>query len=118
MRDGAQVVARLPYPLTEPKCYVITSEVATMDFVRLHGIPVPRVFAYSVTNENPVGTEYMIMEKVSGNELGNLWYTMTEEQRLKMLFQIVKIETLLFTIELPGSGSIYYEHGLPPGCGT
>ncbi|KAF7180531.1 hypothetical protein CNMCM7691_009822 [Aspergillus felis] len=113
MREGTQVVARLPYPSTEPRIYATASEVATMDFVRLHGVPVPRILAYSATDQNPVGSEYIIMEKAPGNELGKLWYTMTEKQRLKMILEIVKIEALLFSIRLPGYGSIYYEHDLP-----
>lgn len=62
MRDGHQVIARLPYPLTSPKCYATASEVATMDFVRLHGIPVPQVYNYSATSRNPVVAEYIIMD--------------------------------------------------------
>jgi hypothetical protein len=46
------------------------------------------------------------MEKAPGNELGELWYTMAERQRLKMIFEIVKIEARLFSIRLPGFGSI------------
>lgn len=115
MQDGVQLVARIPYPITEPKHFAIASEVATMDFFRLQGIPVPRVLAYSANDENPVGAEYIIMEKVLGNELGNLWYSMTEAQRLKAVFQIVKLESLLFSIDVPASGSIYYEHDLPHG---
>lgn len=75
--------------------------------MRLYGIPVPRVFAYSVRDDNPVGTEYIIMDKVVGNELGTLWYSMTESQRLKAVFQVVKLEALLFSINLPASRSIY-----------
>lgn len=69
MRDGVQLVARVPYSITEPKHFAIASEVATLDFVRLQGIPVPRVLAYSADDKNPVGTEYIIMEKAVGNEL-------------------------------------------------
>ncbi|GFF46864.1 hypothetical protein IFM62136_00617 [Aspergillus lentulus] len=94
--------------------YATASEVATMELVRLHGVPVPRILTYSATDQNPVGSEYIIMEKAAGNELGDLWYTMAERQRLKMIFEIVKIEALLFSIQLPGYGSIYYEHELPP----
>lgn len=78
MRDGLQFVARIPFPITEPKRFTIASEVATMDFVRLHGIPVPRILAYSANDDNPIGTEYVIMEKVvGGKEMGNIWYSMT-----------------------------------------
>lgn len=67
--------------------------------------------------KNPVGAQYIIMERVFGNELSDLWYsdTMTEKQRLKMIIEIVEMEALLFPTELPASGSIYYQHDLPPG---
>ncbi|KAI9748388.1 MAG: hypothetical protein M4579_007239, partial [Chaenotheca gracillima] len=114
MKDGLQVIARLPYPMTLPKNYATASEVATMDYVRLHGIPVPRIHDYSTTSENLVGSEYIIMEKVKGKELGESWFSMTSEERLKITSQIVKLETLLFSIKLPASGSIYYRRDLGP----
>jgi hypothetical protein len=42
MCDGFQFVGRIPYPITEPKHLVVASEVATMDFLRSHDIPVPK----------------------------------------------------------------------------
>ncbi|KAJ6018553.1 hypothetical protein N7499_003252 [Penicillium canescens] len=41
MRNGLKLVARIPYPVKKPKFLVIASEVATMDFLRSHGIPMP-----------------------------------------------------------------------------
>lgn len=41
--DGLNLIARLPYPLTVPRSYGIASEVATMAFLRFHGLPVPVV---------------------------------------------------------------------------
>ena len=112
MRNGAQVVARLPYPLPKPKHYATASEAATVDFLRLHGAPVPRVLAYSTTNENPVGSEDIIMEKIRGRELGDLLYTMSEAQKFNIILEIVKIEARLISMNLPASGSIYYQHDL------
>jgi hypothetical protein len=43
MRSGLQFVGRIPYPLVQPKNLVIASEVATMDFLRSCGIPLPRL---------------------------------------------------------------------------
>jgi aminoglycoside phosphotransferase (APT) family kinase protein len=72
MRNGIKVVARIPYPVTEPKSLVIASEVATMDFLRSHGIPVPRIFGYSTTESNSAGTESIFMEFVRGTNLGDI----------------------------------------------
>jgi hypothetical protein len=41
-RDGFKVIARLPYPSTIPRRYGVASEVATMEFLRLYGVPFPR----------------------------------------------------------------------------
>lgn len=111
MKDGIFVLARSTYPSTLPRCLAVASEVTTMDFVRTYGIPTPRVFGYAV-NENPVGSEYILIEKLSGQPIGDGWYDLAEEQRLQLLHDIVKIESKLFNIQLPTSGSIYYTHDL------
>ena len=112
MQDGLEVIARIPYPKTVPKKYAIASEVATMDFVRLHGVPVPRVYDYSITTQNCVGAEYMIMERVGGKLLGEFWNVLTPQGRDRIIEQIVKMEATLFSIDFPASGSIYYKKDL------
>ncbi|KAF6749111.1 hypothetical protein DFP72DRAFT_1143464 [Ephemerocybe angulata] len=41
LRDGRQIVARVPYPLTAPNYHAVASEVATIEYQRSRGIPVP-----------------------------------------------------------------------------
>ncbi|KAK0640162.1 Altered inheritance of mitochondria protein 9 [Lasiodiplodia hormozganensis] len=42
-------------------------EVSTMEYVRMHTtIPVPKVFAFNSSMQNPLGLEWMLMEKVNG----------------------------------------------------
>jgi hypothetical protein len=43
-QDGMRVIVRLPYPSTVPLESGIASEVATMEYLRLHGLPIPKVF--------------------------------------------------------------------------
>jgi type II secretory pathway component PulF len=45
MRDGFQMVARIPYPHTVPKYYAVASEAATMALLRSTGLPIPQVLA-------------------------------------------------------------------------
>ena len=52
MRGDLQLVACIPHPVTVPKCYVVASEVATMDFLRSPGLPVPNVYGYSPASDN------------------------------------------------------------------
>ncbi|KAL9003734.1 MAG: hypothetical protein Q9188_003421 [Gyalolechia gomerana] len=114
MHDGIQIIARLPYPFTVPKHHAVASEVATMVFLRSHGLPVPSIYDYSATPHNPVGTEYIIMEKVQGKALREIWLDMTPKDRIKLISQVVKMESLLFSIKLPANGSIYYKRDLNP----
>ncbi|WEW58617.1 hypothetical protein PRK78_004085 [Emydomyces testavorans] len=117
MLDGLQVIARLPYPATVPKRYTIASEVCSYvrwTFVRRYGIPVPQVFRYSTSDDNEVGTEYIIMEKMSGQEAGCVWYSMTDAQRSHLIREVVVMEARMFSIKLPASGSIYYTKDLDP----
>ncbi|RMD43642.1 hypothetical protein DV735_g1434, partial [Chaetothyriales sp. CBS 134920] len=112
MKDGLQTIARLPYPSTLPKRYAVASEVATMDLLRSYGLPVPQVHGYSVTSNNPVGCEYIIMEKMAGKEIGNAWYDMSVSERKSVTSEVTKLEAIMFSIPLPGFGSIYHKRDL------
>lgn len=60
MRDGFQMVARIPYPCTVPKYSAVASEVATMALLRSSGLPVPEVYGYSPVADNAAETEYIL----------------------------------------------------------
>ncbi|KAG9683763.1 hypothetical protein KCU95_g13446, partial [Aureobasidium melanogenum] len=106
--DKTAAIARLPYPCTLPPSFGIASEVATMQFLRLHGVPVPQLYAWAPSAENAVGSAYIIMAKVEGQELEHTWYDMSVSERMNMIEKVVQIERRLFQIQLPASGSIYH----------
>jgi len=114
MKDGLQVIARLPYPSTLPRRYAVASEVATMDLVRTYGVPVPRVYGYAITADNLVASEYIIMEKVQGREIGHTWYDLSVQEKKNVTLDVAKLEASLFAIPLPASGSVYYKKDLLP----
>ena len=114
MVDDTRVIARLPYPSTYPKRFAVASEVATLNLIRSKEIAVPKVLAYSVDSENAVGSECIIMEKVSEKPIGDMWYELTEKQRVKVILGIVKLEAKILDINLPAYGSIYHPNDLPP----
>lgn len=61
---GREVIARIPTPIAGPPFYTTASEVAAIDFLRnVLQLPVPRTLGYSASPENPVGAEYIIMER-------------------------------------------------------
>jgi len=109
------MVARIPYPSTEPKHLVVASEVATLEYLRSRDIPVPRVYGYSPTSDNPAGTEYIFMELVRGTNLGDIWYELGENDRIAMVCRLVEVESRLFALEFPASGSLYYSRDLEAG---
>lgn len=117
MRNGLQVIARLPYPSTQPRLLATASEVATMDLTREHGVPTPKVYGYSACAENSVGSEYIIMEKVPGRCLGEVWYALSSQERTRVLEEIVDQEAKLFSIPLPAYGSVYNTVDLPSKMG-
>ncbi|KAF9552404.1 hypothetical protein CPC08DRAFT_646941 [Agrocybe pediades] len=108
MRDGFQMIARIPYPVTQPEFYAVASEVATMAFLRAHGLPVPKVYGYSATPDNAAKTEYVFMEFVKGTKLTDLWMQSKEEDIVSGLRQLVKLESQVMSIPFPAGGSLYY----------
>ena len=114
MSDGTDIIARMPYPSTQPDRLTVASEVGTLDLIRSFGIPVPHVYGYSNKPDNPVGSEYVIMEKAKGTPLADVWFDLNERQQKKITWEIVNLEAKLFQIELPAYGSIYHADDLPP----
>lgn len=93
----------------------MASEVATIEYLRSRGIPTPKVLGWSGVSDNPLGTEYIIMEKARGKELEETWYTMASDERESIMKKIVDVESLLFGIQFPANGSLYFTDFLPEG---
>ena len=112
MRDGYKLVVRIPYTSTEPRQLLVASEAATLDYLRSNGLPVPKMFGYSATADNPAGTEYMFIEFIHGTNLGDIWFDLPENARIKVVKNLVKLESSLFNLKFPASGSLYYKKDL------
>jgi hypothetical protein len=48
------------------------------------------------------------MELVQGNNLGDIWFELSENARIKLVFQIVQMEFRLLSLCFPAGGSLYY----------
>ncbi|PYI17581.1 kinase-like protein [Aspergillus violaceofuscus CBS 115571] len=110
--DGYAVLARLPYKTTVPKHYAVASEAATLALLRAHGVPVPKVLAYSPDQTNAVGAEYILLERLEGTPLSNQWFSMDTKTRVKIMRQIVDVERRFMSIRFPASGSLYHRRDL------
>ena len=109
---GFQLVARIPYPLLVSKNYALASEVATMNFLRSKGLPIPEVYAYSFTANNEAETEYILMEYVKGTDLSQAWFSLKENEIISLMEQLAKVESTMMSISFPAGGSIYYTRDL------
>ncbi|PGH13064.1 hypothetical protein AJ79_03901 [Helicocarpus griseus UAMH5409] len=97
MEDVFQAIAKIPYLIAGPKHYATASEAATLYFLHARGVPVPKVYGYSSTSENPVGTEYIIMEKAKGVGLQSKWLTMAKKERHRLASSFVETEMNFLT---------------------
>ncbi|EAW09982.1 phosphotransferase enzyme family protein [Aspergillus clavatus NRRL 1] len=120
MNDGREIIAKLPNPNAGRPHFTTASEVATLDFLRnVLNLPVPRVYAWcSRASENPLGAEYILMEKQAGIVLTNVWDTMKGKQKVQILDQIVDIERRLAATKFSRFGSLYYKGDLPDNSDT
>ncbi|KAL3475579.1 serine/threonine protein kinase [Aspergillus californicus] len=114
MEDGFRAVVKIPYWISVPKTYATASEVATLKFLRSKGIPVPEVYGWSSTTDNPVGVEFIIMEYAPGVGADTRWFTNTKYQKHALVTGIVDIEKKLFNIPFGAVGSIYFKSDLSP----
>lgn len=118
MRDEFQMVARIPYSSTKPKYFAVASEVATMDFLRSSGLPIPEIYGYSPVADNAAETEYMFMEFVQGSQLGDIWSDLEEKDITSISRQVVELESKMMSITFPAGGSLYYRKDLEKVSGN
>ncbi|OQE18108.1 hypothetical protein PENFLA_c022G10784 [Penicillium flavigenum] len=115
MSNGLEIMARLPNPNAGPAFYIVASEVATHHFLRdKMGIPIPRIYDWSAETCNPVGAEYILEEKATGQPLGNVWANLTMAAQLDVVNQVVDMEKKIVSISFPKHGCLYYEKDLKP----
>ena len=115
MDDGYEVIERILTPIAGPAHYTTASEVATMEYLRTRlDIPAPKVFAWAsrVGSENPVGAEYITMEKMQGESLASCWLSLSTKELAEIIEQIVDIDSRLFSAPFSGHGSLYYKENL------
>ena len=99
MQDGRRIIAKMPHPNAGPPMYTTASEVATMDFARnILDLPVPNVLAWSATDENPVESEYIIMEEAKGSQLYDVWQNLQLRAKLDIIREIVNVEKKMLSV--------------------
>jgi hypothetical protein len=70
-------------------------------------IPMPKVLAWSANATNPVGTEYIVLEKAPGRQLFRVWGDMNPLERYALIQHRVRLESQLAALTFPCSGALY-----------
>ncbi|KAI5887013.1 kinase-like protein [Schizophyllum commune H4-8] len=112
LRDGQQVVARIPYPMIPPHYYAVASEVATIEYLRICGIPTPKVYGYSATSDNAAGTPYILMEFVQGTILSDIWRSLEDQDVISIIRQLTELEARMMSLSFPAGGGLYFTRDL------
>ncbi|OJJ45089.1 hypothetical protein ASPZODRAFT_676262 [Penicilliopsis zonata CBS 506.65] len=113
--NGRQVVAKIPCLNIVPPWYGTASEVAVLQMVREQtSIPVSKVLTWSDTKSNPVGSEYIVLEKSHGTQLTALWDDLKEQDRVQLIRAFARLESQLTGIKFPAYGSLFMRDRLAP----
>ena len=99
MDNGQKVIAKIPHPNASPGGLTTSSEVATMEFARtVLDIPVPKVLAWSASDQNPVQAEYIIMEEAKGFQLHEVWQELPLRTKCDIIRNFVDVERKLLSV--------------------
>jgi aminoglycoside phosphotransferase (APT) family kinase protein len=114
MKDGFKLIAKVPYYIAAPTFYATASEAATLTYLKSKGIPVPEVYAYCAQKDNIVGNEYILLEEASGVSAFTRWTEMPVLEIRRPSHSIVELEKKLYDLPFGASGSLYFQHDIPP----
>ncbi|KKZ63018.1 hypothetical protein EMCG_02636 [[Emmonsia] crescens] len=113
MDDGQEIIAKVPNPNAGIPCLTTASEVATMDFVRnVLGTPAPKVYSWDSRATNSVGAEYIIMEKVPGVQLRQVWDNMKLVDKMNLRLDMARHQSAWLSVSFSQFGGLYYTQDL------
>lgn len=78
-------------------------------------VPVPRVLAWNADSSNPVGAEYIIMEKAAGCQLVKKWEKMEDLSHFEFIKNLCVVEADLAKITFSVNGSLYLRESMAAG---
>ena len=84
-----------------------SAEVATMEFLATKtSLPVPNIYAYCTTSNNPLGFEWVLMSFIPGISLQSCLHLLSLEEKKVIVKQIVRYQAELFAHQFMGIGSL------------
>lgn len=111
-----KVLARVSRDLKTRSDISIESEIATMVFLKQKtSIPVPTVYGYCPTRNNPIGQPFTILSFTEGADMnGSPWEDLPMETKLVSIRDYARIVLELASLHFHAIGSIYIKPGVPP----
>ncbi|RYP25843.1 hypothetical protein DL767_008234 [Monosporascus sp. MG133] len=85
------------------------SEVATLAWVHHNTeLPAPKVKCYDSSRDNPIGFEWILMDRMEGQPLAECWDSMSDGSLQRLIWQIAKYTAAAFDNRFNGGiGNIY-----------
>lgn len=84
------------------------SEVATIALLRSPtSVPVPHILASSSTSDNELKFEWILMERIPGIRLGDIWPSLTWDAKVSCVKEIAIIMAQLFEIRYDSIGNLF-----------
>ena len=81
-------------------------------------LPVPNVLDWNTESTNEVGAGYIIMEKIPGVALTELWDGLSTSERYSIIERIVAMEKELANLKFPAYEALYLRDSIPAGLKT
>jgi hypothetical protein len=104
--DNEMLIMRLTLPV-DPY-YKTTSEVATVEWIqRTTNLPVPSIVSYQASRDNSLGFEWILMTKMPGKPLGEIWNSVSFSAKTHLVKEIAASSACLFRNQLRGIGNMY-----------
>ena len=96
--------------------YKTESEVATIAYLRANtSIPVPQVFAWDSNGENELRFEWILMAKIDGIPLFDVWRKVPWERKLKLTETIAAMVKQLRECKFDRIGGLYFKSAVERG---
>ncbi|KAJ3837254.1 hypothetical protein EV361DRAFT_913803 [Lentinula raphanica] len=84
------------------------SEVATIRYLRGHTtIPIPEIYGYDNDEDHRVGGAWLVMEYVEGQNVDEIWHTLTRAQREQLALSFADVWSQLMQQTFVQIGSLY-----------
>ena len=111
-KDARQMQHLLRVSLSINPKFKTLSEVTTLTWIRQHtSVPVPKILAYDCSgssHNDKAGFEWMLMEKIPGKPLDEIWTSMTWAHKEELVIQLARCCADLFSKRLSAIGNLFF----------